>query len=177
MTRVSASSASSSTSSPTPRSASLPTETSLAKPRPRAAPRESTVPSIVPLCETRLVVPAGGASISRTPFTVRATRPGRFTTPMLLGPSRRTPSSRARAGRRQLHEFLLELALAQRHLGIALARGLQQLLAPAARRDRHPRRAPAGEGGVELRIDGDGNLFHQLFCFLAGKALRIKSGQ
>ena len=97
MTRVSRSSASSSTSSPTPMSASLPTETSLAKPRPRAAPRESTVPSMVPLCETMLVVPAGSASISSTAFTVSATRPGMSITPMLFGPSRRTPSARARA--------------------------------------------------------------------------------
>ncbi len=57
---VPASAASSSTSSPTPMSASLPTDTSLAKPRPRAAPRDSTVPSMVPLCETMLVAPAGG---------------------------------------------------------------------------------------------------------------------
>ena len=69
MIRVSGSAASSSTSSPTPRSASLPTDTSLEKPRPRAAPRDSTVPSMVPLCDTMLVAPAGGASISSTAFT------------------------------------------------------------------------------------------------------------
>jgi hypothetical protein len=67
---------------------------------PRAAPRESTVPSMVPLCETMLVVPACGASISSTAFTVSAMRPGRLTTPMLLGPRTRTPSSFARAARR-----------------------------------------------------------------------------
>src|SRR6266851_5163356 len=72
MTLVSASPASSSTSSPAPMSASLPSETSLAKPSPRAAPRESSVPSMVPLCETILVEPAGSASISRTAFTVSA---------------------------------------------------------------------------------------------------------
>ena len=75
----------------------MPTETSLAKPRPRAAPRESSVPSMVPLCDTMLAPPAGSASISSTAFTVSATRPGRSITPMLFGPSRRTPSSRARA--------------------------------------------------------------------------------
>src|SRR5216117_2026976 len=60
----------------------------------------STVPSIVPLCETRLVVPEGGASISSTAFTLSAMRPGRLMTPMLFGPSRRTPSSLARRARR-----------------------------------------------------------------------------
>ena len=70
----------------------MPTDTSFAKPSPRAAPRESSVPSIVPLCETRLVPPTGGASISSTAFTVSATRPGRSTMPMLFGPRRRTPS-------------------------------------------------------------------------------------
>ena len=94
------SSTSSSTSSPTPRSASFPTAIILAKPSPRAAPRESTVPSIVPLCETTLVVPMGSASISSTAFTVSATRPGMSMRPMLFGPSRRTPSLRARATRR-----------------------------------------------------------------------------
>ena len=97
ITRVPGSSASSSTSSAIPRSDSLPTETSLAKPRPRAAPRESTVPSMVPLCDTKLVVPAGKTSISSTALTVSVARPGTSMSPMLLGPSTRTPSVLARA--------------------------------------------------------------------------------
>ena len=68
----------------------------LANPRPRAAPRESSVPSIVPLCDTMLVLPAGSDSISSTAFTLTARLPGTIT-PMLFGPSSRTPSSLARA--------------------------------------------------------------------------------
>ena len=97
MVRVSASAASISTISPTPRSDSLPTDTSLENPRPRALPRDSTVPSMVPLCETMLVEPADGTSISSTAFTVIGQRPERLIIPMLFGPSSRTPSSCARA--------------------------------------------------------------------------------
>ncbi len=100
MTRVDGSSARISTSSATPRSASFPTDTSLEKPRPRASPRDRSVPSMVPLCDTKLVVPAGKDSISRTAFAESATRPGTSMRPMLLGPSSRTPSARARAASR-----------------------------------------------------------------------------
>ena len=100
MTRVPASSTSRSSSSPMPRSASLPTETSLANPRPRAAPRDISVPSMVPDCEITLVLPTGGAPPSSTALTVMATLPGTSTTPMLLGPSRRTLPCRAPATRR-----------------------------------------------------------------------------
>jgi hypothetical protein len=79
----------------------LPTDTSFAKPRPRAAPRDRSVPSIVPLCETMLVFPPGSFSMSSTAFTLSASRAGTLITPMLFGPSSRTPSSRARSTSRR----------------------------------------------------------------------------
>ena len=83
--------------------ASLPTETSLANPRPRAAPRDSTVPSMVPLCETMLVVPAGSdVHLEHRVHGERAAAAGMSIMPMLFGPSSRTPSARARATSRCL---------------------------------------------------------------------------
>jgi len=52
---------------------------------------------MVPLCDTKLVVPEGKTSISSTAFTVSVARPGTSMSPMLLGPSTRTPSVLARA--------------------------------------------------------------------------------
>ena len=44
-----------------------------------------------------MVPPAAGTSMSSTALTVIGTRPVRLIMPMLFGPSRRTPSSLARA--------------------------------------------------------------------------------
>ncbi|MNS69732.1 hypothetical protein D3C72_1030520 [compost metagenome] len=96
ITSVALSSTIRSTSSPTPMSASLPTDTSLAKPSPRAAPRDSSAPSIDPLCEITLMPPACRVSVSSTAFTERMAPLCTSTTPMLFGPSNRTPSSLAR---------------------------------------------------------------------------------
>ncbi len=92
MTFVSTSRASISTSSPTPRSDSLPTETSFAKPRPRGEPRESRVPMMVPLCEITLAPPRGRLSASKAAFTVINAPLDTFASPIEFGPMMRTPS-------------------------------------------------------------------------------------
>ena len=95
MTWVCRSSTSASTTSPTVISLSLPTDTDLAKPKPRAAARDSSEPIIDPLCDTRLRPPDSSVSASKAAFTERMPPLCRSARPMLLGPSRRSPSARA----------------------------------------------------------------------------------
>ena len=97
MTFVSASSASISAISPTPRSDSLPTDTSLANPSPRAAPREISVPIIVPLCDTTLAPPRGNTSLSNAALTVMIAPLSTLARPIEFGPITRTPSDLARS--------------------------------------------------------------------------------
>ena len=95
MTFVSGSSASTSAISPTLTSDSLPTDTSLENPSPRAAPREISVPIMVPLCEITLAPPRGSASISNTALTVMMAPLSTLARPIEFGPITRTPSLRA----------------------------------------------------------------------------------
>ena len=94
---MSGSSTSRSITAPTPRSHSLPMDTIFEKPKPRAVPRESRLPSTLPLWETTLRLPARISGISSTALTLRVRPAAKFITPMLLGPTRRTPASRATA--------------------------------------------------------------------------------
>ncbi len=83
--------------SPTLRSTSLPTDTRPAKPTPRALPRETSAPIMLPLCEATNTLPWGMSGSANAALAV-STRPLRgLTTPRLLGPRMRRPLSRAMA--------------------------------------------------------------------------------
>jgi hypothetical protein len=58
-----------SVTSPTPRSASLPTDTSLEKPAPRPRPRDSNPPIMLPDCDTMARRPGLISSFSSTALT------------------------------------------------------------------------------------------------------------
>jgi len=95
MASVSGSSTSREAISPADRSASLPVPITLAKPKPRAAARLSSVPMTLPECETTDQRPGFRPSASSAALTLQAVAARRLTTPMLLGPSRRMPPARA----------------------------------------------------------------------------------
>ena len=87
--------------SPSERSTSLPTDTSPAKPTPRALPRESSAPIRLPLWEAAKMRPAGKSGSSKAAFAVSMALLRRSTTPRLEGPTRRMPV-RAQVSRRRL---------------------------------------------------------------------------
>src|SRR5207253_9405824 len=89
--RVWLSSTSRSVNSPTLKSDSLPTETSLEKPTPRPSPRESSPPSMLSLWETIASGPVLICAISSTPLTAIAHPGSVFTSPIQFGPMTRTP--------------------------------------------------------------------------------------
>ncbi|MCY1297847.1 hypothetical protein D9M70_473000 [compost metagenome] len=64
-------------------------ETSLDRPMPRAAARDSKAPRMPPLCDTTPMLPAGNWSISSAPLADSGMLSVRLTRPMVLGPSRR----------------------------------------------------------------------------------------
>lgn len=100
MASVSGSSTSNEINSPADRSASLPVPTTLAKPKPRPAARELSVPITEPECDSSDQRPGSNASASSAAFTEQAVAAGTLITPMELGPSTRTPPTRAAASTR-----------------------------------------------------------------------------
>ncbi len=95
MVCVCGSSTSISVISPTLMSDSLPTETSFEKPRPRPWPRDMRLPIMLPLCDTIATGPGATSAFSSTALTDSARCAWVLTSPMQLGPSRRTPLARA----------------------------------------------------------------------------------
>src|SRR5438046_5139447 len=62
--------------------------------------------------------------------------------------------------RGELEVLLFELRIGERRVRIADARGLQMLLAPAARLDRDARGALPRKCGIDFRIDPHRGFFH-----------------
>jgi len=95
MQLVSSSSIKASTTSPTDKSLSLPTEIKWEKPNPLLAARENSEPIMEPLCDTKAILPTHNCSLSKAAFTEMIEPWCRFATPMLFGPNNRIPKARA----------------------------------------------------------------------------------
>ena len=81
--------------SPRLRSHSLPTDTRPAKPTPRARPRDTSAPTMLPLCEATKTLPAGTSGSAKAALAVSTSRVRGLTTPRQLGPRMRMPVCRA----------------------------------------------------------------------------------
>ena len=77
--------------SPRLKSASPPTDTKPANPTPRALPRETSAPIMLPLCEATNTLPVGRSGSANAALAVKVSPLAGLTTPRLLGPSTRTP--------------------------------------------------------------------------------------
>ncbi len=76
---------------------SLPTDTILENPIPRAAARENSAPIMLPLWLISASLPGSSGSASMAAFSVSGTRLATLTTPRQFGPSSRSPPARATA--------------------------------------------------------------------------------
>ena len=74
----------------------MPVETSLAKPMPRSAARDSSEPRMPPLCDTSEIRPGGSSPTSSAPVAESMMPSVRLTKPMVLGPSSRMEPAASR---------------------------------------------------------------------------------